>query len=152
MLNTKSINEAVAELCEKVIDQQACNIDSAKAMLKMAEDAYNRHADVITSDVNLEMYNKVDNILGIKSTVIGVSVMVGDTLEQSNIHITLMLTDLDKNDGLKQIGKFRTIPLSFTDYDRIVGYKKAVDKAENLLAEAIDIMNDTKAFVQQLPH
>ncbi len=153
------VDEAVSVLMAKYDDNVNTKLKSKQEKVDEADSDYQSEIDRVKQSVNTDQYNHTSEILGIKSRVAGVSVDLGETVEDSKIQIVLKLTDLDINSSNYQpeIGKYRNLELSKSDYDALINKRdrksKAIEKLNkirNLNRCEVEVQVRAKVMSKQL--
>lgn len=153
------VDEAVSILMAKYDDNVNTKLKSKQEKVDEADSDYQSEIDRVKQSVNTDQYNHTSEILGIKSRVAGVSVDLGETVEDSKIQIVLKLTDLDINSSNYQpeIGKYRNLELSKSDYDALINKRdrksKAIEKLNkirNLNRCEVEVQVRAKVMSKQL--
>ncbi len=153
------VDEAVSILMAKYDDNVNTKLKSKQEKVDEADSDYQSEIDRVKQSVNTDQYNHTSDILGIRSRVAGVSVDLGETVEDSKIQIVLKLTDLDINSSNYQpeIGKYRNLELSKSDYDALINKRdrksKAIEKLNkirNLNRCEVEVQVRAKVMSKQL--
>lgn len=145
------VEDAVEVLVTKYLANVAAKLKPLTDALDRVREANATTIDRIKESIDTSEYNHTSTILGISSRVQDVKLNVGKTIEDSNIRVVLMLTDLDITGEryTPEFGKFRNLEMSTEIRDEILASNDTVETAEKNVREVRNL-EDTSTVRRQL--
>ncbi len=139
------IEEAVSVLMAKYRANVQTEINNRNNVYKEIDNEYDDEVERVKKSIDVDQYNTTSEVLGIRSRVADVEVNVGNTVEDSNVRVVLMLTDLDivGSNYTPEFGKYRNLKLNKDDYEKLTEVNKRRSEAEDNVSEAENMMYDT---------
>lgn len=137
------VAEAVEVLVTKYLSKVATKLKPKEKLYTEAVEAYDAAVKVVKDAVDTAKYNHVSETLGITSRVTGVKIGVNETVEDSYIRVTLMLTDTDITGEryVPEFGKFRNLEMPAETHADLTTRANAIDEARKVVAEINDLRN-----------
>ena len=151
---TFGVNEAVEVLQTMYLTNRSVKIETSREVLDRVVDATNSLIDELKDAIDTSEYNHTSDVLGISSRVKDVEIHIGKTIEDSNIRVILMLTDLDitGRNYTPEFGKYRNLPM--TDhaemYEVIVTANDTLSDAEKEHSKLVRKLDNTSEIRSRL--
>ncbi len=151
---TFGVNEAVEVLQTMYLTNRSVKIETSREVLDRVVDTTNSLIDELKDAIDTSEYNHTSDVLGISSRVKDVEIHIGKTIEDSNIRVILMLTDLDitGSNYTPEFGKYRNLPM--TDhaemYEVIVTANDTLSDAEKEHSKLVRKLDNTSEIRSRL--
>jgi hypothetical protein len=151
---TFGVDEAVDVLSTIYETNRGIKLDESREILDDAIEVNREVVAELKDAIDVSEYNHTSDTLGIRSRVQDVKINIGKTIEDSNIRVILMLTDLDITGEryVPEFGKFRNLPMEdhAEMYDVIVTANDVLELVEKTHRKLVNKLDNVSEIRRQL--
>jgi len=151
---TFGVDEAVEVLMSRYMANRKIKINNSQEILDDAIEVNGEVVNELKDAVDVSQFNHTSETLGIRSRVQDTEIRIGKTIEDSNIRVIIMLTDLDITGDryVPEFGKFRTLPMEdhAEMYEVIVAANDALSLVRKEHEKLINKLADTSGIKRQV--